>query len=420
MKFTLLGSCLLVLVVALAKPAGSGPKQTTLIVAGDFLGSLSPCGCTKPMVGGVRRWAKAVSSLKAQGECTIVVNGGLVEGTTRQDELKAESLAEVFRGVGAVAINLTLNEAKLGRGVVSSIHRLSGNAVTTTSLEPSETVEAVQYVESGPFLISGVEPSSRHMASVLGAGETELDKAVEGFVQASEERSLAPVLLFAGNEEAARGVAKKFPKLAAIVFRSSAPQSGSILREGQTSLLSPGEKGREIVSATWNGTSFERYQVVSLGPDIADDEEVARTYSHYLERVDSEKLLDAMPRTVTKEYAGSAACFSCHAEATKVWKTTAHAHALKTLESDGHGTDPDCVGCHVVGLGSESGFMSRATTPKKADVGCESCHGPAADHVMNPRKNPLPHSGASACMKCHDRDHSPKFDFSTYWPKIKH
>ena len=394
--------------------------ETTLVVAGDFLGSLSPCGCTKPMVGGIRRWATAISTLRKQGDCVIAVNGGLVDGTSRQDELKAESLAESFNDVKASAINLTTREAKLGRGLVASINRLSGGLLTTASLEPSETFDAAPYREAGPFLIGGVDPNSKIMASMLEATDTDLERAVDDFVEAARASDKAPVLLFAGDEDGARSIARHAPGLKAIVFRSAMPNSGPPLKEGGTVLLTPGEKGRELVTATWNGSEFVRFQVVTLGPEIEDDPEVSTSYSHYLERVDDEQLLEAVPRTVTAEYAGNEACISCHEAAAKVWETSDHHRALKTLEDDHHGKDPDCVGCHVVGLGSSSGYMNRATTPQLTDVGCESCHGPAKLHAMEPSKNPLSKAGPEACAKCHDRDHSPKFDFSTYWPKIRH
>lgn len=409
----------MVLLAGLAKPAGQ-PTETTLVVGGDFLGSLSPCGCTKPMVGGVRRWATAVRTLQRQGDTVVAINGGLVQGTGRQDELKAESLAEMFRELKVPALNLTVSEAKLGRGLVSSIDRLSGDSLVSTSLEPSLEVESKSTVESGPFLFGGLETDSKRMASMLSVIDMDLDKAAQNLVQEAGDKGLAPVALLSGNESQARELAKKHPQLAAIVFRSSSPNIGPMLKEGSTVLVTPGEKNRELVTLVWDGNKFSRSQVVTLGPEISDDTEVGGMYSHYLERVDSENLLDAVPRTETPAYAGTAECMSCHLEAADAWKASLHSHALKTLEDESHGRDPDCVGCHVVGLGSSQGFMSRAKTPELANVGCENCHGPGKDHAMSPAQNRMTAKAADACIKCHDKDHSPKFDFSTFWPKIRH
>jgi hypothetical protein len=78
------------------------------------------------------------------------------------------------------------------------------------------------------------------------------------------------------------------------------------------------------------------------------------------------------------------------------------------------------VGCHVVGLGSQSGFRSLAATPRLKDVGCESCHGPAAAHSQDPAAHKLPPVTAETCRTCHVAEHSPHFDFATFWPKIRH
>ena len=82
--------------------------------------------------------------------------------------------------------------------------------------------------------------------------------------------------------------------------------------------------------------------------------------------------------------------------------------------------------------------------------GCENCHGPAADHVKVEsglaaatdqqkealraalRMKIIANEGnkdgqnfeegqvVKNCMRCHDLDNSPDFDFQKYWPAIKH
>ena len=110
----------------------------------------------------------------------------------------------------------------------------------------------------------------------------------------------------------------------------------------------------------------------------------------------------------------------CHQAESKVWRESKHASALKTLQSDGHDKDPDCVGCHVVGLDKVKGFESREKTPTLADVGCESCHGAGRIHAMRPRKNNAPIASVEVCTTCHNPQHSPEFDFEKYWANIAH
>ncbi len=396
------------------------PGTTELVVAGDFLGYLSPCGCTSPMVGGLKRWAKAVHDLESQGAVAIVVNGGLVDGIARQDELKAEALAESFHSLSVCAVNLTVREARLGLGEFGSVNRLAGNAMTTLTLQPDEQSAVQPMVEKGPFLIAGVDPASAESARQLGFPPKSLDSAVSEFVTSASERGLAPVLLLADGEAAAKRIAQAHPTLAAIVYRAASVPRGEPIQVGQTWLITPGERCKSLVSATWDGSHFTSYRTVELGPEIDEDPGVSRVYDRYLQSVDEEDLLKDVARPSQAEFAGSASCKSCHASEHEIWTKSGHSRAYETLESGKHGRDPDCVSCHVVGLESANGFQSAKATPDLAGVGCESCHGPAKEHVSDPKGHPLPQAGEASCLSCHNSDHSPKFNFSTHWPRIRH
>ena len=104
---------------------------------------------------------------------------------------------------------------------------------------------------------------------------------------------------------------------------------------------------------------------------------------------------------------------------TPVGKKTKHSHAYHTLVEKGHEKDPDCLTCHTVGFGFQTGFISEPQTPTLADVGCENCHGVGGNHV----KNPQPGYGKvtkANCLTCHTSENSPNFDYDVYFPKILH
>jgi hypothetical protein len=338
----------------------------------------------------------------------------------RQDEIKAETLAESYAATKVDAINLTVREATLGRGSVAAVQRLSGGALTTLSLNPSETLEAKRQVESGPFLIGGADAGQTVLASKLGEQPSDNVAGVTELLTEAKSLGLAPVLLWSGDEPSARAIARKHPDLAAIVYTSDSVPQNRPNTEGSTWLLTPGSRGRALVSARWDGSKFTDYRALPLGPEFADDPDVSRAYARYLDRVASEGLLMNIPRTSATKFAGSEKCLKCHQKAAKIWKASDHVKAFATLEHEKHDMDPDCVGCHVVGLDSTSGFRSRTSTPSMTGVGCESCHGPAADHAMHPRKDRLQKTKEAACKKCHNPDHSPKFNFGAFWKRIRH
>jgi hypothetical protein len=119
--------------------------------------------------------------------------------------------------------------------------------------------------------------------------------------------------------------------------------------------------------------------------------------------------------------AGTQTCRDCHAADCTAWDATGHAHAWATLEESGAHVDPYCQQCHTTGYGLPGGFVSANTSPELAVVGCESCHGPSAGHVAKSEVRTAYYEQArNHCVKCHDHDNSPDFEYATYWPRIEH
>ena len=118
---------------------------------------------------------------------------------------------------------------------------------------------------------------------------------------------------------------------------------------------------------------------------LPDDPALVQLYRQYQQLVAQSGLLESYPRVPLADnlaFAGSASCKPCHEPAYDKWAATGHAHAFAALKKVGSDRDPECVICHVIGLGFESGFVNEEKTPQLADVGCENCHGPGSAHVL--------------------------------------
>jgi hypothetical protein len=123
---------------------------------------------------------------------------------------------------------------------------------------------------------------------------------------------------------------------------------------------------------------------------------------------------------LTGKFTGSARCANCHNNIHTDWSSTLHAHAYETLEAIGQHENPDCVGCHTVGYGEPGGWVDRATTNDLAGVGCEACHGGAADHANNVTDvslRPAVDISANVCGRCHTGASQPNYDD---WLMSKH
>ncbi|HXV35886.1 MAG TPA: multiheme c-type cytochrome [Myxococcota bacterium] len=124
------------------------------------------------------------------------------------------------------------------------------------------------------------------------------------------------------------------------------------------------------------------------------------------------------------EHVGSEACRACHASEYETWAASPHARAVATLAEAGKSGDADCLACHTTGFGRPGGFSKDLAADAQSDlarVGCESCHGPGADHVAPdaPKAGTIVSLGDKCdscvilqiCGSCHDDVNDPGFEF---------
>jgi hypothetical protein len=364
--------------------------------------------------------ATAIQMMGTAGSRAVIFGGNFSGGFTRQDELKLEAQAEALRAMGVDAVGLSVDDSRLGQGAISSLNRLSGERAVSASLASSDLKEFASSVTKGPFVITSISSDPNTLAANLRETPLTSAQALSPLIQEARIAKMTLVVMTDGDERSARALANQFPEIGIIQYRTTGTPAKAPIKEGSVWLVSPGEQGKHLIRIQVRNGKPVDYAVADLGPEYKDGKEVASIYRDYLDRITKENLLDKVPRIRNLTFAGSKACSTCHRAEYRIWSKTAHASALKTLETDGHGRDPDCVSCHVVGLDSTGGFTSRKQTPFLADVGCESCHGSGQTHTESPKKFPMPKVGSKACMSCHVVEHSPGFDFAKYWKKIKH
>ena len=166
-------------------------------------------------------------------------------------------------------------------------------------------------------------------------------------------------------------------------------------------------------------------------------------------------------------FIGSEQCKKCHIKEFAIWQQDAigskkkhsHSKAFEALvkyarKPKNRQFDPECVVCHTVGYGYQTGYHGEDSAKFK-EVGCENCHGPGNPHASNPdnlefrrlmspwkshKDDLLPPPERMAlgynqltpaeqkivknvndlCQKCHDTDNDPTFKFELFWPRIRH
>ncbi len=136
-------------------------------------------------------------------------------------------------------------------------------------------------------------------------------------------------------------------------------------------------------------------------------------------------------------YVGTNNCKKCHLKQYRSWQKTKMAQAFELLKpgaaaeakqkagfdpNKDYTKDPQCLPCHTTGYGKPGGFADIETTPDRAGVGCEMCHGPGGTYTQDGymtlknkeyKKADLVAVGLvdkvseKQCLSCHDKEKNP-------------
>ena len=139
-------------------------------------------------------------------------------------------------------------------------------------------------------------------------------------------------------------------------------------------------------------------RMIPLSSGIPDDREIAAMVAAY--KASLARLAKRADRAERRSgnYVGHAACSGCHEKNFAAWRDEAHSGAFETLNRQGDGWNPDCLGCHVTGYRKGGFLLSLPAASKEfGGVGCEACHGPGKGHPG--RRMSI--AGEKTCAGCH-------------------
>ena len=190
--------------------------------------------------------------------------------------------------------------------------------------------------------------------------------------------------------------------------------------------VQPGPLGQKmgelLVRIHPDGEKTYQQKMVRLGSKAPMDPEMTQLYDAYNAEVEELFMATLAAKRKQKQnrvYATDQTCLTCHATDHDLWSKTGHSRAYAALEEVNKSFDPECLACHTTGFGKPGGFISEIDTPGLKNVQCEMCHGARLEHTQNPRGG-FAEEAKAACGTCHVKKHSPKFNFSRYWPRIRH
>ena len=421
------------LVAAYSKPA---PPGLCVLFNGEQDGYLDPCGCTKPMIGGVSRLGGYVAVSGRRSALLLLENGDVVDGVGRQDQMKAETLFEMWNALHYDAFCPGEDDFKLGLPFLNALQVRFQGAFVCANIRKTTgrplygecvVVQRSAGANAPPALVVGLV-SEQFRDAVVGSGPGVVveppEVALGRLRQRIEGFHGVRVLLFHGPLDEARDLAESFPWFQLVIYAHHGDGPTVMEHVGNTVLACSGQDGKFIGRVDFGPAQqgIRGAGYTSLGPEIAQDARILAIKRAYLDRVSAEDLLGKAPRMalpVGDGYVGAAACKKCHAGAFRTWAASRHSHALATLATAKEDVDPECVICHAVGMDRAGGFRGELVTPGLAGVQCENCHGPGLRHSRELGAAKMK-SDDMVCLECHTPLQSPHFSFATHWLLIRH
>jgi len=445
------------------------PKpKATLIITGQMDGYLEPCGCTQGQQGGLIRRLDFIERLKAQGYSlglidlgSLIKDPAAVRGGFEQAKIKFGIALKAYSTLKYDAIGLSAEDLKVGIGEAFAqfLNNLSDpTRIVVANVQPGagfeSRIQTSQVIEAGGAKIgvtSVIDPEA--LEKLQDPDKADLlptikrpDEVLGQTLSELEEKSEYQVLMVQGPADLAKRLATAYPGFDVVVATSqfadlndSEPQ---VVNRGKTLIVSVGRRGKYVGAVGFFPDDAEpiRFHLVPLGTryDGPGTDVKKIIQDEYRSMLKVAGVVETSPRhdfaggSAGATFVGAETCKRCHPNTFMKWSTTKHSQAFAALLHDPKPNtiyDAECVSCHTTGFEYTSGYRAEAATPHLLGNQCENCHGPGGKHVGDPDnaefRQPMKITAEQAdknrlCLRCHDEDNDPNFDFAKYWSQVVH
>ena len=419
-------------------------EQVSIVFTGEENGYLKPCGCTGGQLGGIARRYELIESLKTDAHIVLPVSlGDLAKYQDRQSEIKTETMLKAMDMMGYVVHNIGENDLAMGSSLLYyllqmyNVEFISANVKFINNAEIEIKPYLIKEIITGEYLLRVgflgilsplVVENELHNIEIIDPVD-----ALGPIVEKIRDDVDLIILLSHSEFDDAEYIAGKFPEIDVIITGHNVEDHETYLKMVNNTLITPSVKYGKYAGIVKFSRERDEWKILpgkdgKLVEMVPVDERFKRPskadtlIAEYKSVIMQEDLLGRHQRVELgqeEQYKGNTVCGTCHPAIFKHWKSTKHFTAYETLENGGDQFDPECVKCHVVGLDYTTGFQDASRTPELKGVGCESCHGFGSIHIDD-TSIPYDKGYKIECLKCHDPENSPHFDFSLYWKKIKH
>ncbi|MCY3723770.1 MAG: multiheme c-type cytochrome [Candidatus Poribacteria bacterium] len=446
----LLGGFLVYRFIWLKKPSQMGPPEQstyqplegegviTILYTGNTQSYLEPCGCYPGQSGGIARRATLVERIRAQDKSTLLVDaGGIFEGTNPLDQLRGKVNMEAMKAITYDAILLSPTELQFGEHFLEEVVTelqlpfISTNDPPLWQNDEFVQPEITKDLEENEFLILGASYLPNQSLPHL------IEHLKRQILKQPSDRNTV-ILLSALDKVDNRQIVNQLKEIDFVISMKPKPRGKQyeIIEKTVIAYCTPqGETlGKIDLKLNEQGEVTDyRIQELYMDETVPDHPTVRSILQTFYDKIAADETLQALGKPLftnesleqdnANHYVGSNSCSGCHQSEFKQWHSSRHAFAFNTLLKAQKHFHPDCVSCHVVGFGYESGYGIQEDQDHFRNVGCETCHGPGGKHTAKPsRGNIRGEVQKSICMECHNEKHSPGFEnrYEVALPKVDH
>ena len=369
----------------------------------------------------------------------VVDSGDFFGATGEQDSLKSGYMVHAMDLLGYDVVTLGEREFNFGQQFLldafkkTKIDVVSANIVYDDTKKPFAKPYVIRKVCNVRFAFTGLIAKESRIRQMPNERALEILDPVETAKKLIPElRGKADVIVLLSHLGLTQGqqLIVAVPGIDVMVFGHQAGLFRSIVKTQDVITLRSGERGQYIpqLHLTVDGGKIASFDgdVVILDDKVPADDTMNRAVDSFSDELnkrfananEADAALQAQ-RTQAQmagdRYLGEKTCRRCHEMEYQMYTSQMHAHAFETLVKNQRDATPECLPCHVVGMGQAGGFASRQGTPDLVNVQCENCHGMGTRH---PQTDSI--AGPDVCMTCHTPAQSPNFQYDEMVAKIVH
>jgi 2',3'-cyclic-nucleotide 2'-phosphodiesterase (5'-nucleotidase family) len=367
------------------------------------------------------------------------VDSGDFFGTTgEQDSLKSAFMVQAMDRLGYSVVTIGERELSFGQAYLIDTFKKTKMDVVSANVVYADTKKPFlkPYVirKAGTVKVAFTGLLGKELALKKHAGDKDLTVldpiavAKTLIPELKKKADVVVVLSHLGLTESQK-LTIEVPGIDVMVFGHLVGLSKQVVQTQGVINVRGGERGQYIPSihlVVEDGkiTSYDG-EVVTLDDKIPADDSMNHLVDSFQDELNNrfQKQSQAAAQQQAKQtqvaltadhYMGEKNCRRCHEVEYQMYSQQHHAHAFATLTKNQRDSTPECLPCHVVGMGQAGGFVSKESTPDLVNVQCENCHGMGTTHGSG---NVV---GPEVCITCHNPSQDPTFNFDEKLPKIVH